>query len=1080
PWAAEDRALAAAFARLAGDADAASDGALRTRLAELERHVDEMQAVTSLGSFEWSVPDDRVAWSAEQLRIHGLDPASHPRDLAGFLACVHPDDRAGVAEQTARMLRDGGMECTYRVVRPDGTERTVHSRGRASYDAAGNVARVVGTSMDVTAVRDIERELRAANERLEQRVAERTAELRRSEEHFRRLIEHAHDLIVIVDDDGRPRYGSPSVRRILGWDPREIDGTEAPPPYHPDDLPRIAGWVRGLAERPGETHQLEYRLRHKAGHWLTLEAVCAVPADYRRGAGHVLNIRDATERTRAEAALRESEGRLRALIEQLPAIIYTASVEEGYPTLFVSPQAERLLGYREDEWRANGRLWLDAVHPGDRERVERDWNAAHAEGRRFAAEYRMVTRDGRVLWFRDEAAVLRGADGRPRHIQGVMLDVTDRRRAEEALSAREEYFRRLIENSSDLLMISGTDMRLTYVSPSAERMFGYAPSEMLARQPADLLHPDDVPLVLDVMRDIIEHPGAQRRVTWRIRHRDGGWRTIDAIGRTIDPHSAADGVVCNGRDVTEQREAELALQRSEEHFRALIERSYDLVQVLDARGHVVYTGPSVQRLLGYTPEEIAGMTIPDFMHPDDLPAAAELVGRVLAAPGTSGSLEYRVRHKDGSWRWFEAWARTLSPTSADDGLVANARDVTSRREALEALRRATADAEQAREEAERANRAKSEFLSRMSHELRTPMNSILGFAQVLEDVELPPAYRGGVRHILNAGRHLLRLIDEVLDIARIEADAQPLAIEPVRVDAAVREAIDMVSPLAAKRGVRVVELPPAGERRFVRADRQRLVQVLLNLLSNAVKYNREQGAVRIGVSAAAGPDGAERVRVLVEDEGRGIAPAARDQLFVPFARLGAEQTDIEGTGLGLALSQRLARAMGAELTLERTGPGGSAFAVDLLPAEGVAAALPVVPAPGAAAGAGGAATLLYVEDNLANLTLVETILSSRRPGWRLVPALQGRLGLELAAEHGPDVVLLDLHLPDMHGREVLRRLRGAPRTAATPVVVISADATPKTVDALAAEGADAYLTKPLDVRAFVATVDRLLARARRG
>jgi PAS domain S-box-containing protein len=201
-----------------------------------------------------------------------------------------------------------------------------------------------------------------------------------------------------------------------------------------------------------------------------------------------------------------------------------------------------------------------------------------------------------------------------------------------------------------------------------------------------MLHPDDLAGVYEGMQAILEHPGTVRRITWRIRDKSGRWRIIDAIGRTIDPQSAVDGVVCNGRDVTEQRAAELALQRSEEHFRALIEHSYDLVQVLDPTGRVVYTGPSVQRLLGYTPEEVAGGALPDFMHPDDLPAAAELVGRVLARPGTSGALEYRVRHKDGAWRWFEAWARTLSPTSAEQGIVANARDITDRRAAERALR----------------------------------------------------------------------------------------------------------------------------------------------------------------------------------------------------------------------------------------------------------------------------------------------------------------------------------------------------------------------------------------------------------
>jgi signal transduction histidine kinase len=457
------------------------------------------------------------------------------------------------------------------------------------------------------------------------------------------------------------------------------------------------------------------------------------------------------------------------------------------------------------------------------------------------------------------------------------------------------------------------------------------------------------------------------------------------------------------------------------------------------------------------------------MHPDDLPAAAELVARVLANPGVPGSLDYRVRHRDGSWLWLEAWARTLSPTSAEQGIVANARDITDRREAELALRAA-------KEEAERANRAKSEFLSRMSHELRTPLNSILGFAQVLEDLELPAEYRAGVRHILNGGHHLLKLIDEVLDIARIETDQQPMSLEPVRVGSVIREAVDMVRPLAAGRGIRVTEVvPPAAAERYVRADRQRLVQVLLNLLSNAVKYNRPAGAVRVGAEAVRAASGDERLRIRVTDDGAGIAPERQAELFVPFARLGAELTGVEGTGLGLALSRRLARAMGGALFLERSDAEGSVFSVDLEPAANPLAAAPALAARVERGGTHRPATLLYVEDNLANLSLVETILLPR-PAWRVVPALQGRLGIELAAEHAPDLILLDLHLPDIPGREVLRQLRADPRTAATPVVVISADATAKTIEALTADGADAFLPKPLDVRAFLATVERLLAR----
>jgi CheY-like chemotaxis protein len=247
--------------------------------------------------------------------------------------------------------------------------------------------------------------------------------------------------------------------------------------------------------------------------------------------------------------------------------------------------------------------------------------------------------------------------------------------------------------------------------------------------------------------------------------------------------------------------------------------------------------------------------------------------------------------------------------------------------------------------------------------------------------------------------------------------------------------------------------------------------VMLNLLSNAIKYNRPGGRVRL----VCGPAGEERWSVRVEDTGRGIAPEMRDQLFTPFARLGAEQTEVEGTGLGLALSQRLCEAMGGSLQLVSSGPTGSVFEVSMNVARDPIDGLDedAVTARKLEEGEHREATLLYIEDNLANLSLVETILLSR-PSWRTLPALQGQLGVELARQHRPDLILLDLHLPDIPGVEVLRRLRADPRTAHIPVVVVSADATRATVDRLRAAGADAYLTKPLDLDEFLATVDRYL------
>ncbi|MBV9774513.1 MAG: response regulator, partial [Gemmatimonadetes bacterium] len=363
-------------------------------------------------------------------------------------------------------------------------------------------------------------------------------------------------------------------------------------------------------------------------------------------------------------------------------------------------------------------------------------------------------------------------------------------------------------------------------------------------------------------------------------------------------------------------------------------------------------------------------------------------------------------------------------------------------------------------------------------ELRTPMNSILGFAQILARRELPPTERKGVDHILRAGHHLLNLINEVLDLARIEADRQQLSLEPVQVGEVVQEALTLVRPLAAQHGCTLAAAAEGDPGAYVVADRQRLTQVLLNLLSNALKYNRPGGKVWVTCGAAEEGAGAGRARIAVHDTGPGIPQEKMGQLFVPFSRLGAEESGVEGTGLGLALSRRLVEAMGGELHAASTPGTGSTFTVELTgaasPLEGWDPGL--VPA-GAEAAAARRATLLYVEDNVANLSLIETIFAER-PEITLVPALQGRLGLELAVEHHPDLILLDLHLPDIPGEEVLRRLRSEPRTRATPVVIISADATPGAVRRLLEAGARAYLTKPLNVAEFLDTVDGILAAER--
>ena len=392
------------------------------------------------------------------------------------------------------------------------------------------------------------------------------------------------------------------------------------------------------------------------------------------------------------------------------------------------------------------------------------------------------------------------------------------------------------------------------------------------------------------------------------------------------------------------------------------------------------------------------------------------------------------------------------------------------------------------EEAERANLAKSEFLSRMSHELRTPLNAILGFGQLLEMDTLPAGQTESVEHILKAGRHLLGLIDEVLDISRIEAGRLDLTLAPLRVADLLDDALGLVQPLARPRRVRL-ERAGGDSSVHVLADAQRLKQVLLNLLSNAVKYNREGGEVRVGWGPA--PGDPARVQLTVGDTGAGIPAERRGELFSPFARLGAERSGVEGTGLGLALSKRLVEAQDGTLTFESEPGAGTTFTVTL-PRAAAPAPVPVAPGgpplgfipPGSGENArpaddGATRRVLLVEDNLSNLELVRCLLERER-NVRLLVAMQGRLGLEMAFQHRPDLILLDLHLPDVSGEEVLHRLQVNPATCDIPVVMVSADAIPAQAASLRAAGAADYLTKPLDVKRFLEVVHGYLHGAKPG
>jgi PAS domain S-box-containing protein len=591
-----------------------------------------------------------------------------------------------------------------------------------------------------------------------------------------------------------------------------------------------------------------------------------------------------------------------------------------------------------------------------------------------------------------------------------------------------------------------------------------------------LVHPEDRAAVAAAL----EAPSAEGLAGLSGYRLQTGAGRIKHIAARARLDLGADGrpqrVIGTAQDISEQVLAEQRVRASQARLEAVLAAVPDLWFVIDADGRHAEVSDPQHPALDRPWSELRGRPFALVPAPRELQPLRETLQRARAS-GAVQSIEYAVAPSAEGSRAYEA---RIAPMP-DGQWLGLCRDISERRRAEEALARSRDELERlvadrtrqltvARDAAEQANRAKSEFLSRMSHELRTPMNAVLGFAQLLGlEAGLPARSREFLDHITRAGKHLLHLINDVLDLAHVESGRMTLSPEPLALDDIVQEAVALMRPLAAQHQLRIEAVPLAGS--VVRGDRLRVKQVLLNLLSNAVKYNRPGGWVRI--DAAAGERG--MLRVTVADSGQGITPEGLGQLFQPFARLGAEYGAIEGTGIGLSICKRLVEMMGGRIGAHSEVGVGSRFWIDL-PIDRLA------PSPSAPVAALAdpdplryrrPACLLYVEDNPANLALVQHIVA-RHPGLRLISAPSGMLGFDLARSHRPDLILLDIHLPDISGYQLLDKLRGHEATRTIPVIAVTANAMPGEALKAREAGFDDYLTKPIDVPRFDATLQRLL------
>ncbi|HEV2008705.1 MAG TPA: PAS domain S-box protein, partial [Burkholderiales bacterium] len=536
------------------------------------------------------------------------------------------------------------------------------------------------------------------------------------------------------------------------------------------------------------------------------------------------------------------------------------------------------------------------------------------------------------------------------------------------------------------------------------------------------------------------------------------------------------GYLLIGTDNTARKQVEAEqllldqrLRDQQFYTRSLIESNIDALMIADLRGIITDVNQQMEALTGCTRDELIGAPFKNYF--TDPERAEASIKRVLRESKIT-NYELTARARDGKETVVSYNATTLHDRDRKlRGVFAAARDVTERKRFELTLQETNVELESAIAAADKANLAKSNFLSSMSHELRTPLNAILGFAQLMESdsPEPTPSQAANIGQILQAGWYLLELINEILDLAMIESGRLSWSLEPMSLTEVMLECKTMIEPQAQKRGIRIT-FPKVDSPCFIRADRTRVKQVLINLLSNAIKYNQVGGSVVVECSAS----GPQRIRVNVKDSGAGLSPEQLAQLFQPFNRLGQEASAEEGTGIGLMVTKRLVELMGGAIGVESTVGEGSVFWIELLvaavPQLAVDQAEHTAPAQPQARSGAALRTLLYVEDNPANLQLVERIIA-RRPDMRLLSAINGNLGIELARASLPDVILMDINLPGMSGTKAMQILRADPATAHIPVVALSANAIPRDVERGLQAGFFRYLTKPIKVNEFLDTLE---------